>query len=92
MAGRGLDTGGAGLIARLYLSDTRVTDAGLDHIAKLPLLHDLDLDRTRITDERIMKLACLKKIVRLGVTSKSVTKEGVAKFRQASGNQHEVRH
>ena len=47
----------------------------------MPLLHDLDLDRTRITDEGIMKLAGLKKIVRLGVTSKSVTKEGVAKFR-----------
>ncbi len=87
-----MDTGGAGFIARLYLSDTRVTDAGLDQIAKLPLLHDLDLDRTPITDEGIMKLAGLKKIVRLGVTSKSVTKEGVAKFRQASGNKHEVRH
>jgi len=92
VAGRGLDTGVAGLIARLDLSDTRLTDAGLDHIAKLPLLHDLDLDRTRITDERIMKLARLKKIVRLGVTSRSVTKAGVAKFRQASGNKHEVRH
>ena len=58
----------------------------------MPLLHDLDLDHTRITDKGIMKLAGLKKIVRLGVTSKSVTKEGVAKFRQASGNKHEVRH
>ena len=58
----------------------------------MPLLHDLDLDRTRITDKGIMKLAGLKKMVRLGVTRKSVTKERVAKFRQASGNQHEARH
>jgi hypothetical protein len=58
----------------------------------MPELQDLDLDRTQITDSGIMKLVGLKKLSRLGVTSKFVTKEGVVKFREVSGNKREVRH
>jgi hypothetical protein len=40
----------------LYLSDTQVTDTGLEHLKGLTNLERLELNRTQVTDEGVRKL------------------------------------
>jgi hypothetical protein len=69
--------GGADWIAELHLSGTRITNAGLEAVAKLTRLQALFLDQTSVTDDGIMWLADLPNLRRLSVRNSQVTDEGV---------------
>ncbi|MCA9200272.1 MAG: hypothetical protein KDA87_22185, partial [Planctomycetales bacterium] len=73
-------------IRTLSLRGTRVTDAGLKHLAKLPNLMALYLDETDITDKG---LACLHEIKTLSDVSfddTRTTRDGESKLREALPN------
>ncbi len=64
----------------LWLGRTKVTDAGLAHIAALPSLMVLDLDRTRVGDVGLASLCKLPRINSLNFYETSVTDAGLAKL------------
>ena|GEM_PF-1231320 len=63
-------------LARLDLSDTRVTNAGLDAVAAVPALTTLNLSGTAITDAGLEKLAGLKALTALDVRNTRATGPG----------------
>jgi len=67
-------------IAILTLAQTRITDDALDHIAKMPRLHRLDLQKTAITDKALETLAKQKPaaLTRLNLYGTAVTDRGLA--------------
>ena len=46
----------------VYLGDTTVTDAGLEHLKGLPHLQNLDLAYTQVTDAGLEHLKALSKL------------------------------
>jgi RNA polymerase sigma factor (sigma-70 family) len=74
-------------LTTLDLFDTRVTDAGLVHLAEwMPLLQSLDLNGTKITDAGLLHLKGLKHLRRLDVSKTNVTEAGVGELRRALPN------
>jgi len=61
----------------LDLSDTRVTDAGLAHIAQFEALEYLSLRGTRVTDAGLPHLARLRALQELHLSDTHVTQHGV---------------
>jgi RNA polymerase sigma factor (sigma-70 family) len=71
-------------LTTLDLFDTRVTDAGLVHLAEwMPYLQWLDLNDTKITDAGLRHLKGLKHLRRLDVRKTNVTEAGVEELRRA---------
>ncbi len=62
----------------LSLAETGITDAGLEHVARLTHLEELHLDNTHITDEGIHALFGLPKLRVLDLKDTSVTDDGLA--------------
>ena len=58
-----------GNLTRLDLSGTKVTNAGLKHLAKAKDLTELDLADTQVTDAGLNELAGLKNLRRLSWTT-----------------------
>ena len=83
------DTGVANLqrlgnLTTLDLFDTRVTDAGLVHLAEwMPFLQWVDLNDTKVTDAGLQHLKGLKHLRRLDVRKTNVTEAGVADLRRS---------
>ena len=50
----------------------------MDHIAALPKLRDLKLNRTRITDAGLVRLKTLKQLKRLEISSTDITDAGLS--------------
>jgi hypothetical protein len=65
-------------IRELVLNDSRITDAALVHVARLPNVDCLQLGNTEITDAGLHNLAALKKLKRLNLNGTRVTPAGVA--------------
>ncbi len=71
-------------LTTLDLFDTRVTDAGLEHLAEwMPCLQWVDLNDTKITDGGLRHLKGLKLLRRLDVRKTNVTEAGVEDVRRA---------
>ncbi len=73
----------------LDLDDTNVTDAGMADVVRLNRLEELDLAQTRVTDRCLTMLQNLKALKHLSFMAPwgtLVTREGVAKFKQAMPN------
>ena len=68
-------------LTHLRLTDCRISDAGVAHLAGLPLV-DLDLSRTNISDAGIPTLAKIPSLTRLGLYSTRLTDQGLAKLTQ----------
>jgi len=66
----------------LSLADTRVTDAGLAHVAQLTGLHELHLDNTPVTDAGVAQLAPLTDLRILDLKGTRVTDAGLAIVRR----------
>ena len=70
-------------LRELYLSYTKITDAGLKELAKLQKLKGLYLSGTQITDAGLKELAKLKKLKYLQLSDTKVTDAGVAELKKA---------
>jgi len=62
----------------LSLAETKVGDAGLDHLQALTQLQELHLDHTEITDQGLDKVAALPSLRILDLKGTAVTDEGLA--------------
>ncbi len=69
----------SGNIAQLNLGRSKITDAGLDAVAKLAALETLDVRATGVTDAGLGKLAGLKKLTSLNLTGTGITDAGLDK-------------
>ena len=68
---------GASDLKSLRLSETGVTDAGLDAVATLPQLESLNLYGTQVTNEGVLKLAGLKNLKKLYLWQTKVDDAGL---------------
>ena len=64
-------------VTSLNLSDTQITDAGLNEVAKLQQLTDLYLDYTKITDAGLKEVAKMKQLEWLGLHYTKITDAGL---------------
>ena len=69
---------GLGTLRFLSLADTRVTDAGMPHVAHLTDLEELHLDNTAVTDAGIQLLGGLRHLRILDLKGTRVTDAGLA--------------
>jgi hypothetical protein len=67
----------------LDLSDTRIGDNELDHVASLTDLLELKLRHTRVTDAGICKLKPLRRLTVLDVAGTAVTYDGLAELEKS---------
>ncbi len=65
---------------------SRVTDADLGHLARLPRLQHLQLDNSQVTDAGLVHLAGLKGLKYLNVSKTQVTDAGVAELQESLPN------
>jgi Leucine-rich repeat (LRR) protein len=70
-------------IVGVYLGSTKVTDAGLKHLAGLKQLRELDLSDTQVTDAGLKHLAGLKQLKELSLGRTQVTSKGKANLKKA---------
>lgn len=71
----------ADLIVDAELARTKISDAGLDSIARFANLRSLDLSHTAVTSAGLASLAPLKKLESLNLTATVVDDSGVARLR-----------
>jgi len=69
-------------LKRLYLRDTRISDAGLKNLRPLQNLEVLLLSRTQITDESMEVVAGFQKLETLRLFQTRLTDAGLAQLRQ----------
>ena len=60
----------------LDLSDTHLTDAGLDHLRRLPKLRELIVQRTQLTDAAVRSLKQMPALVHVDIDGTRITAEG----------------
>jgi hypothetical protein len=71
-------------LTTLDLFDTRVTDAGLAHLAEwMPHLEWLELSDTQVTDAGLRSIVGLKHLRRLDVRKTKVTAAGAEELHRA---------
>lgn len=70
-------------LAKLYLVDTQVTDAGLAHLKEIKTLQVLSLVGTPVTDAGLEHLKEAKGLKELYLYGTKVTDEGVKKLKEA---------
>lgn len=68
---------------RLYLSGTKVTDAGLAHLKITSALTTLYLSNTAVTDAGLISLRTVSGLKVLSLTGTKVTNDGVAALQRA---------
>lgn len=67
----------------LHLHSTRITDAGLAHLADLPKLEALTLDGNDITDEGGVHLQKLSGLIELSIADTLISNDGIDALRKA---------
>lgn len=72
-------------VAQLGLGRAKITDAGLDAVAKLASLETLDLRSTGVTDAGLAKLAGLKSLSHLNLVNTGITDAGLEKLATLPG-------
>jgi len=70
-------------VIKVLLSDTQITDAGLEHLKGLTSLQWLDLRYTQITDTGLEHLKGLTSLQWLELNSTRVTDTGIKKLQEA---------
>jgi hypothetical protein len=70
----------------LALSETSITDAGLEHLKGLTQLEILDLDGTRVTDAGLEHLSRMTQLKALTLWGAKVSSPGVKKLQTALPN------
>jgi hypothetical protein len=65
-------------IAVLDLARTNITDAALEHIARMPRLARLDLRKTKVTDAGVAQLAGLQNLTSINLFGCEVTDQALA--------------
>jgi len=70
-----------GVLTSLNLEDTKVTDAGLQHLRDLKSLTDLNLEDTKVTDAGLQHLRDLKSLTSLNLNYTKVTDAGLQHLR-----------
>jgi hypothetical protein len=60
----------------LDLSDTFLTDAGLEHLTRLPKLRELIVERTQLTDGAVRTLKQMPALVHVDIKGTRITDEG----------------
>jgi uncharacterized membrane protein len=75
----------ANLIVDAELARTKVTDKGMQAVAKFPNLRFLDLSNTAVTSAGVKELMKLETIERVNLTQTRVTHNGVAELQKKSG-------
>lgn len=65
-------------IAVLDLARTKITDAALEHVARMPRLARLDLRQTKITDAGVAQLAGLQNLASINLFGCEVTDQALA--------------
>ena len=70
-------------LKRLYLQGTKVTNAGLRHLAGLNELHSLSLANTSVSDAGLKELEGLSALRQLDVQNTQVTAAGVTRLKAA---------
>jgi hypothetical protein len=70
----------------LYLTNTRITDDGLKHLASLRNLRYLWLIGTDVTDTGLLHLIQLKNLQKLNLVGTKVTDEGISKLKRELPN------
>lgn len=73
-------------LKNLLISDTKITDAGLKHLATMTKLEILDLSGNEITDEKLSDLKPLRNLRSLYLRDTKVTPAGVATLRKILPN------
>jgi hypothetical protein len=64
----------------LFLNGTKVTDAGLQDLARLKRLNILGLERTRVTDARLAHIEGMTMLKAVHLIDTGVTAQGVARL------------
>lgn len=72
-----------GKVKELILSGTKLTDEGLEEVAKLKNLSKLSLQVNDITDTGLKEVAKLTQLERVQLYETNVTEEGVADLQKA---------
>ena len=72
-----------GKVKELILSGTKLTDAGLEDVAKVKNLSKLSLQVNDITDTGLKEVAKLTQLERVQLYETNVTEEGVADLQKA---------
>ena len=76
-------------VTSLNLSGSRaLTDAGFDHLARLPNLRHLDLSGTAITDRSLVVLRHLPKLETISLAMTDITDEGVVHLAACDALEH----
>ena len=70
----------------LWLHDTQVSDAGLEHLKGLNAIKELDLSNTQVSDAGLKHLKGMSSLQRLWLINTHVSDEGVAELRAALPN------
>lgn len=70
-------------LERLTLSDTAVTDAGLENLSNLEGLRALDLSNTAITDAAISEIAAIAALEEVDLSDTNVTANGLDQLQQS---------
>jgi hypothetical protein len=80
---RGLGWGlrGTPKLRRLYASRTRISDAGLMHIAELSGLEQLDIRQTEVGDDGMIHLSAMTNLRKLWLWGTRVSDRGIARLR-----------
>ncbi|MFM2297885.1 MAG: hypothetical protein RL117_1592, partial [Verrucomicrobiota bacterium] len=67
---------------QLRLSETKITDAGMDTIAKMASLESLNIFGTAVTDAGLQKIAALPQLKRLYLWQSKVTPAGIEELKK----------
>jgi len=74
------------VVTEVFLGGTRISDAGLAHLRKLPRLQRLHVDNTQVTDVGLVHLQGMTQLKWLHLRKTKVTDAGVNEIQQALPN------
>lgn len=70
-------------LSALHFKSTKITDAGLLHLERLPHLRRVLLENAAITDAGLIRLKALRRLEELNIKGAKVTDAGIHELQQA---------